>query len=478
MSTKVPVLHSLVMSAGAFAKNFKVEVFAVEPTITEAGRLYFVNGSLKFSYLDGQGALATAVVATGSGLADALAALSTSLDNEVARATAAEAALQSDIDTVSTDLAAEVTRATGAEGTLTTNLAAEVTRATGAEAALQTAIDAEATTARAAEAGLASDIAAEETRALAAEAGLQTAIDGLAASKADITYVDSKISALGNAFQYVGMATGGVDSASAFDLSTLTERAAGAYYKVAGAAGSKAWFKVGAAGTPFMVNGQDGMLFNSDDGVDVIDTTDYEVNGSADILVSGNKSIGYTVSFTQAALDRFTALQTAIDAEETRALAAEAGLQSAIDAEAATARAAEQANATAIADETTRATAAEAGLQSDIDAEVTRATGAEAALQSAITALQSSSSGAVADLKTALNGKSLIYTASSDVKDHTFTHNLGHTDYVATVVELDVDGVTMLNSFVPYEATANAVIASLAANGKVKIFIQDLSDLA
>lgn len=442
MSVKVPVLHSLIMASGAFAKNFKVEVFTEEPTVVEPGRLFFVNGTLKFSYLDGQGALQIAVVATGSGLADALAALQTSLQSEVTRATAAEAGLQSDIDTLTTDLAAEITRATDAEGVLTTAVADEATRAQAAETAIT------------------GTVTAEVARASAAEADLQDAIDGLAATKADITYVDNKVAALGNAFQYVGMATGGVDAASAFDLSTLTIKTAGAYYKAAGISGTEVWFKVGAEGVPFMVNGQDGLLFNNVAGVDVIDATDYEVVGSDDILVAGNMSIGYTVSLTASALARFTALQTAIDAEATTARAAEAALGADIDAL------------------DTRVTQVETDAAAALATEVTARTDADAALQASITALQTSSSGAVDSLKTALNGKSMIYTAATDVKDHEFVHSLGHRDYVATVYELDTDGVTMLNSFVPFEATDTKVVAQLAVNGKVKIIVQDLSDLA
>lgn len=442
MSVKIPVLHSLILAAGAAAKNFKIEVFTEEPIVTEPGRLYFVNGALKFSYLDGQGALQIAVVATGSGLAEALATLTTNLQTEVDNRIAGDAALQSDIDQLTTDLTAEITRATDAEGVLTAAVAAETAARTSDMA------------------DMAAGLAALETSTAAADTALQASITNLTNTKADIAYVDGLLTSLGNAFQYVGLATGGVDSGSAFDLTTLGEIAAGAYYKVAGLSGTEAWFKVGAAGVPFMANGQDGLLFNTSGGVDVIDATDYEVIGSDDILVTGSMSVGYTISFTPAALARFTALQTAIDAEATTARAAEAALD---------------ADITAL---DTRVTQVETDAAAALAAEVTARTDADAVLQASIAALQTSSSGAVDGLKTALNGKSLIYTAPADVKDHTFTHNLGHNDYVPTVYELDTDGVTLLNSFVPFEANETEVIAHLAVNGKVKIFVQDMSDLA
>ena len=86
---------------------------------------------------------------------------------ETVRATAAEAAIQSDVD-------ANQTASELADATLTIDLAAEVSRATAAEAAIQSDVDANQTANELADATLTIDLAAEVSRATAAE-GVLTA---------------------------------------------------------------------------------------------------------------------------------------------------------------------------------------------------------------------------------------------------------------------------------------------------------------
>src|SRR5204862_183729 len=68
----------------------------------------------------------TQMLAFYSDITTATSGQTTALNNEIARATAAE-------NTLTTSLAGEVTRATGVEMTLSSSLASEVTRATNAE---------------------------------------------------------------------------------------------------------------------------------------------------------------------------------------------------------------------------------------------------------------------------------------------------------------------------------------------------------
>jgi hypothetical protein len=116
------------------------------------------------------------IIALGTASQSALAA-------EIARATAAEEALASDLaaeiaraesaeEALASDLAAEIARATAAEGVLTADLAAEVTRAESAEEALASDLAAEVTRATAAEGVLTADLAAEVARAESAEEAL------------------------------------------------------------------------------------------------------------------------------------------------------------------------------------------------------------------------------------------------------------------------------------------------------------------
>jgi len=105
-----------------------------------------------------------------SGVAtDPSAALSTALDSEVARATAAE-------NGISVNLTAEISRATDAENGIVNNLTAEISRATAAETTLGQAIATESSRAQAAEGALSTVIQGESTRAQAAESTLGSAI--------------------------------------------------------------------------------------------------------------------------------------------------------------------------------------------------------------------------------------------------------------------------------------------------------------
>lgn len=107
------------------------------------------------------------------------------------------------------------------------------------------------------------------------------------------TVYDS-VSALGNAFNYVGTLEGGADEGTAYDLETLPEggKDAGDYYKVT----VSGFFKVGAEGVPFWANKEDGLVWNTNGGVDVLDHSNSEVTGGQNILVTGSTDTGFTVS--------------------------------------------------------------------------------------------------------------------------------------------------------------------------------------
>lgn len=77
-----------------------------------------------------------------------------------------------------------------------------------------------------------------------------------------------RIDALGSAFNYVGTINGGADAPNAFDLSSLAEKDAGDYYKVAAAG-----YFVLAPAAAFYANANDGIVFNLESGVDKIDNT-------------------------------------------------------------------------------------------------------------------------------------------------------------------------------------------------------------
>lgn len=130
------------------------------------------------------------------------------------------------------------------------------------------------------------------------------------ASKA---YVNSQVSALGNAFNYVGTVAGGANAGAALDLALQTQKDAGDYYKVSTAG----YFKVGE-GTAFYANQNDGIVWNLSSGVDVIDNTNSTVAGTTDyVSVSGSADTGYTVDIASAFKTRMSTAETNISNAQT-----------------------------------------------------------------------------------------------------------------------------------------------------------------
>jgi hypothetical protein len=122
---------------------------------------------------------------------------------------------------------------------------------------------------------------------------------------AQLASIEAGVSNLGSAFRYRGIVAGGADAANAVDLeASLTEREAGDYYKV----GTSGHFKIGAAGATFFANANDGLVWNTVSGVDVIDNTNATVAGTADeIDVSGTADTGFTVALSQTVKDQIAA---------------------------------------------------------------------------------------------------------------------------------------------------------------------------
>ncbi|MFW9605133.1 MAG: hypothetical protein ACMV0I_00970 [Pseudomonas sp.] len=208
-----------------------------------------------------------------------------------------------------------------------------------------------------------------------------------------ISDVQAAVSALGNAFNYVGTVDGGTAEAP-FDLATLSEKDTGDYYKVS----VSGYFKVGS-GNAFVANANDGLAFNLAGGVDIIDNTNSAVSGTAsEIAVTGSTDTGFVVAIDAAFKarvstieDETTSLQSELDATQqgaglgtdgvysapqnanyiasaTSLANADFKLDAAIKAADNRALAKEQELADSIGTETQRAQNAESGLQDELDA--------------------------------------------------------------------------------------------------------------
>ncbi len=171
---------------------------------------YTANGSANYiaaavSLKDADNKLDAALKVEETARINGDADLQGQLDDEVARAIAAENA-------IAADLADEVTRATNAENAIAADLSDEVTRATNAENAIAADLADEVTRAMAAELVLTNDLADEVTRATNAENALDGRLDiiegaanvegSIAKAEADAkAYTDAREVAITSAYE-------------------------------------------------------------------------------------------------------------------------------------------------------------------------------------------------------------------------------------------------------------------------------------
>jgi hypothetical protein len=447
-----PIYHGITLAQNAYVENFVVEKLVNDPVPVEAGRAWYnlTDKVWKQSTLDATGAVVVRTFATVEELTAAIAALNSTISAEATRATNAENAL-------STNLANEVSRATTAENTLTTNLAAEVTRATAAEATLTTDLAAEVTRATAAENTLTTDLAAEVTRATAAE-GVLTAdlvAEITRATNAEQA-LDLRINALGSAFNYVGPLTGGADAASAVDLSAIAQKDPGDYYKVT----TSGWFKETAASTPFQANLNDGLVWNLTGGVDIIDNTNSQVNGTASyIAVSGTSDNGFVIDVDAAFKARVSTLESGLSTEVDERQSAD----SALDSRVTTVESQVNGKIGTLTNLTTTEKGTLVGAINELDAD--------------LAALSSASTDAVSLVRTDYNARRATFASASAATQHTFAHNL-NSQFVDFSLWVQRENGEWRNDVASVKATsANSMDVYLTAAANVRLTVTSMASL-
>lgn len=339
------------------------------------------------------------------------AVLQSNINTESSARLAGDAGLQSQIDTLSgtqtsdksaleVSIAAETARATGAENTLQSNIDAEATRAQTAEAANAAAVVTEKVRAEAVEAGLAADIAVETARATAAEAQL--------ANHLGANFTDGSITVDGlatfNGGLYFGDGTGTIGFNSSVDhlqvLSDLDMMSNSVINVAAPVDSADAANKAYVDATTQVVSDRvDAILNGAGESLDTIvevvaafENADSDIqalitSNSASVTANTNAINAEVAARQQAIIDEATAranadsdLSAGLSNETSRALSAEGVLTSDLAAEVARATSAETGLASDIAAEASRATAAEGVNATAISAETTRATTVEASL--------------------------------------------------------------------------------------------------
>lgn len=120
-----------------------------------------------------------------------------------------------------------------------------------------------------------------------------TVLQAVATLDTQLKTLNDTVTGFGNVMNYVGTVAGGASSGAAVDLNTLAGgQDPGDYYKVS----TGGYFKVGAGGSPFYANQNDGLVKNTSSGWDVIDNTDSTVSGTTNrISVSGTADQGFVV---------------------------------------------------------------------------------------------------------------------------------------------------------------------------------------
>ena len=339
------------------------------------------------------------------------AVLQSNINTESSARLAGDAGLQSQIDTLSgtqtsdksgleVSIANETARATAAENTLQSNIDAESTRAQTAEAANAAAVVTEKVRAEAVEAGLAADIAVETARATAAETQL--------ANHLGANFTDGSITIDGlatfNGGLYFGDGTGTIGFNASVDhiqsLSDLDMMSNSVINVAAPVDSADAANKAYVDATTQVVSDRvDAILNGAGESLDTIvevvaafENADSDIqslitSNSASVTANTNAINAEVAARQQAITDEATAranadsdLSAGLSNETSRALSAEGVLTSDLAAEVARATSAETGLASDIAAETSRATAAEGVNASAISAETTRATTVEASL--------------------------------------------------------------------------------------------------
>jgi hypothetical protein len=341
------------------------------------------------------------------------------LDAEVAARTSAVAAEKTRAEAaeaqLTTDLAAEVARATAAEQQLTSDLATEV-------AARTSAVAAEKTRAEAAEAQLTTDLAAEVARATAAEqaeaaraqSAEQTLTTNLAAEVSRAQAAEQTLTT--NLAAEVSRAQAAEQAeatrAQSAEAQLTTDLAAEVSNRIAAVAAEKTRAETAESAL------------------------------QAAITAEANRAQGVEGSLTALTTTAKTSLVEAIN-ELDSDLAAEVSARTA-----------------AVAAEKTRAEAAEAQLTSDLSAEAAARAAADSALKSAI------------------NGQHFTFTSPTAALSHVINHGLNSEHLLFSVLVEGADG-KFRNDIVPVEEIDyNNFRIDLAEARRVKVSVKSMTALA
>lgn len=322
-------------------------------------------------------------------------------------------------------------------------------------------------------------------------------------------YVDGKIGALGNAFEYVGT----VDPTADANLDNLAQKDAGDFYRVI-AAGTVTW---ASGANSLVVNAGDSLVWNPSGNVDKLDNTNSEVFGtSGEIIVTGSTDNGFNVSIDPAytttinnsntaavdAQNELDASQVAIGINDDGSYSPVAGanyISTATTVKQATQQLDTQAkvNADGLAAETTaRQTAdtnltnslatevsdrqaADTTLTTNLNTEISDRQTADTALQTEITRVENKGRTESSNYAAVLNSRMFNFESTGAATTHTINHNLGTSNLISSIYVYDPDSLAWQKDLVSEVATdGNNYTVELSVARQIRAVLMSVESIA
>ena len=320
------------------------------------------------------------------------------------------------------------------------------------------AIKAEEDRAKAAELVLTNNLAAEVQRATAKENSLEARID-----------------ALGSAFNYVGTVVGGANAVAATNLSLLepSQKDTGDYFKVA----TSGYFIVDG-GTAFFAKAGDGLIWNLQGAIDIIDNTNSEVSGTVSFVkVTGSTDTGFQVDLEDQFKNRVSTLETDLAQEISDRESSDIALDERVTVVEGQVNGKIGDLSTLTTDEKSTVVGAINEVDAHVDAEVARAKAAELVLTNDLSAEVQARTNAVQNVKDVMNASVYRYISVSPALVHTINHGLNTEHYLISMMVQRQDG-SYYNDVAPVqEVDSNTLKVTMSTARNIKFVVKKADQL-
>ena len=320
------------------------------------------------------------------------------------------------------------------------------------------AIKAEEDRAKAAELVLTNDLAAEVQRATAKE-----------------NLLEARIDALGSAFNYVGTVVGGANAVAATNLSLLepSQKDTGDYFKVV----TNGYFIVDG-GTAFFAKAGDGLVWNLQGTIDIIDNTNSEVSGTVSFVkVTGSTDTGFQVDLEDQFKNRVSALETDLAQEISDRESSDTALDERVTVVEGQVNGKIGDLSTLTTDEKSTVVGAINEVDAHVDAEVARAKAAELVLTNNLSAEVQARTNAVQNVKDVMNASVYRYISVSPALVHTINHGLNTEHYLISMMVQRQDG-SYYNDVAPVqEVDSNTLKVTMSTARNIKFVVKKADQL-